>query len=245
MSGGPEVGGGSAGATPKAKLATSRVKLEIVRTAVITAHNAAGFLIGAGDLQVGRLLRASEAMCRQALILLTADRENEGMDIVKKKKKKAKKKQKEKQDTREQESGGADEEMGAAPVAPLPLAAPGGSVVVGDLAADLGVVGGLLVVPPPAQASASGGACTSSRSSLAPTPAAPARASGGARASSSSTGSEAPTARQVQSQGAAAAAAAAAQPPEVNRSFLDESDRIMGRPVGSTFAALSEGGGGR
>ena len=73
---------------------TPKASLEVVRAAVLATHSAAGFVAVGGERQAARLLRAAEALTRQALALLTEPRPAvaSAVDKVDKEVKKPKKK---------------------------------------------------------------------------------------------------------------------------------------------------------
>ena len=153
----------------------SKAKLETVRAAALAAHNAAGFLWVEGDVQCARLLRAAEALSRQALALLLAPPKQDDVSPpppvpAEKATKKSKKKKVEKRE-KAKKQGNGDVAMGEAlePEAPQTIkaivqAAPAGaSVLVGDLR-ELGTDATMLVVP---HSSASSGPSLPSAASVA------------------------------------------------------------------------------
>ena len=148
---------------------------ESARAAALASHSAAGLAASGGQREAARLLRAAEALARAAVAQLLAPRasglsasapvamgaaagvplvQDKGQKVTKKKKKR--KKVAVKDTDKEELQGGGDVDMPAAVLdASLSLAAPGGSVVVGDLS-ELGVPGGhALVVRPSAMDAAS------------------------------------------------------------------------------------------
>ena len=165
-------GGAATPAANEAKLIKG--KQEIARAAVLANHAAASMLAAAGDRQVARLLRAAEALSRQAVALVgivgspaaaapaEQVKQAQSRSAVRRRRRRAKaEKEKALKESK------ANKEQGAT----VPI---GGSVVLGDLT-ELGVNSGCLVIPP-----LSAGSAALPPSSMTP----PAASASGHRASS-------------------------------------------------------------
>ena len=125
-------------ATPKANGDADRqlkARLETVRSVIIAAHNAAGFLWEDGAPQCARLLRSSEALARQALALLGVHRTQAAGETgtPKKHKKKQKAKKKKEQSETKPVEGPKGEDAAMSEGGGESFGAPGDLVVMGDL----------------------------------------------------------------------------------------------------------------